>query len=163
MRAPFVVTVSALTIACGVRYTNPPPPSVREPGTSPSTTPSAEPVTSASAAPTSSTGTTKKRKRTAASAPLAHDGTKPKNARPLNPKDKQGRTVFVKADDTCFVEVKTGTEAVDCPPEADDAAFDHCAAQIVVDEAGAKCFCVTGGAKSPMPNPTPCPANAKSK
>ena len=161
MRAPFVLTVSVAAVACGVRYTNPPHPS-----TDPSSTPSSEPA-AASASPEASAatspGTTKKRKRTAAAAPPAHDGTKPKNARPLNPKDKQGRTVFVKNDDTCFVEVKTGTEAVDCPPEADDAAFDHCAAQVVVDEGGAKCFCVTGGAKSPMPNPTPCPASAKTK
>ena len=156
MRAAFVLTVSA-AIACGGTANPPPPPST--PATpEPSAAPSVEP-----GAPAEPVSSTKKRKRTAASAPPAHDGTKPKNGQPLNPKDNQGRTVFVKGDDTCFVEVKTGTEAVDCPAEADDAAFDHCAAQIVLDESGSKCFCVSGGPKPPMPNPTPCPASAKTK
>jgi hypothetical protein len=84
--------------------------------------------------------------------------------------------VFVRADDHCFVEVAPkekpppdapptrATEVVDCPPPADDPAWDHCAAQIVLDESGTKCFCVTGaGNPRPMPNPTPCPASAKAK
>lgn len=82
--------------------------------------------------------------------------------------------MFVGADDQCFVEVPSksppaddgavsrATEVVDCPPDADDAAWDHCAAQIVVE--GAKCWCVTGaGNPRPMPNPTPCPATVTSK
>ena len=118
----------------------------------------------------------RKRTRSASSSPPAHDGTKPKNGRPLNPRDNLGRTVFVRADDHCFVEVAPkekpapdapmtrATEIIDCPPGADDAAWDHCAAQIVLDESGTKCFCVTGvGNPRPMPNPTPCPASAKAK
>jgi hypothetical protein len=135
----------------------PPPPS----GTA--SVPSSDPAPPASASSAPTASTSKKRKRTGPAAPLAHDGTKPKNARPLNPRDKLGRTVFVRADDQCFVEVKTGTEVVDCPAETDDSAFDHCTAQIVLDESGSKCFCVAGGAKPPMPNPTPCPASAKTK
>ena len=128
------------------------------------------------AASTASSSSTHKRKRSGASAPLAHDGTKPKNGKPLNPKDNQGRTVFVRADDQCFVEVAPkekpapdapivrATEMVDCPPAADDAAWDHCTAQIVLDDSGTKCFCVSGaGNPRPMPNPTPCPASAKTK
>jgi hypothetical protein len=82
----------------------------------------------------------------------------------------------VRADDHCFVEVPSkepssaegiagrATEVVDCPPEVDDPAWDHCGAQIVLDESGGKCFCVTGaGNPRPMPNPTPCPAAAKAK
>lgn len=79
--------------------------------------------------------------------------------------------VFVRADDQCFVEVpsKTNladgatsreTEVVECPPEANDPAWDHCGAQIVVEEGTNTCFCVTGaGHPRPMPNPTPCPAS----
>jgi hypothetical protein len=91
----------------------------------------------------------------------------------VNPKDKLGRTVFVGADDQCFVEVAPkekpapdapivrATEVVDCPPGANDAAWDHCTAQIVLDETG-KCFCVSGtGNPRPMPRPITCPAGAK--
>lgn len=117
----------------------------------------------------------RKRTRTTASTPPARDGTKPKNGRALNPRDPQGRTVFVRADDHCFVEVPSpekhpdgpasrATEVVDCPPEANDAAWDHCTAQIVVDEPGSKCFCVNGAANPrPMPNPTPCPGSITPK
>jgi hypothetical protein len=88
----------------------------------------------------------------------------------VNPKDNLGRTVFVRADDRCFVEVAptekpTGdapivraTEVIDCPPGANDPAWDHCSAQIVLDETG-KCFCVSGaGNPRPMPRPIACPA-----
>lgn len=120
---------------------------------------------------TSETSSHHKRARTGPPKPLAHDGTKPKHGRPLNPKDNLGRTVFVRADDHCFVEIPKpedptarATEVVDCPPAADDAAWDHCTAQIVLDEDGTKCFCVTGaGNPRPMPNPTLCPASAKAK
>jgi hypothetical protein len=65
---------------------------------------------------------------------------------------------MVREDDQCFIEVATGIEVVDCPPAANDPAWDHCTAQIVLDESGTKCFCVTGrGNPRPMPNPTPCP------
>jgi len=148
--------------ACGGgNASHSPPPALSAAASSSSAGPvsSAEPASPA--ASSSPAATTKKRKRTGAASPPAHDGTKPKNGKPLNPKDNKGRTVFVRGDDQCFVEVKTGTELVDCPPEADDAAFDHCASQIVLDENGTKCFCVTGGPKPPMPNPTPCPAKTK--
>jgi hypothetical protein len=116
----------------------------------------------------------RKRVRTAKAVALAHDGTKPKNGRPLNPKDNLGRTVFVRPDDHCFVEVAPkekpapdapivrATEDVDCPPPADDPAWDHCGAQIVLDEGASKCFCVSGaGNPRPMPHPTPCPLATK--
>lgn len=101
----------------------------------------------------------RKRKRTGKAVPTTHDGTKPKNGRPLNPKDPSGRTVFVREDDHCFVEIPDSTEIVDCPPPADDPAFDHCTAQVVLDGAGDRCFCVSGaGNPRPMPRPTPCPS-----
>lgn len=80
--------------------------------------------------------------------------------------------VFIRADDHCFVEVASkndpdsetvtqATEVVDCPPGANDPAFDHCAAQIVLEEGTTKCYCVNGaGRRRGMPNPTPCPASA---
>jgi hypothetical protein len=149
------------------------------PPPAPPTTPVAATDAGASTSTESASSSgTRKRTRTAASAPPARDGTKPKNGRPLNPKDPLGRTVFVRADDHCFVEVpskdkpartdegartaKRETEDVDCPPEANDPAWDHCGAQIVADEPGTKCFCVTGaGHPRPMPNPTPCPSSRK--
>jgi len=73
-----------------------------------------------------------------------------------------GRTVFVREDDHCFVEVPDSTEVVDCPAEANDSAYDNCDAQIVLDGSGDKCFCVSGrGNPRPMPRPVPCPASAK--
>jgi hypothetical protein len=100
-----------------------------------------------------------KRKRTGKAVPTTHDGTKPKGGRPLNPKDPSGRTVFVREDDHCFVETPDSTELVDCPPQANDPAFDHSTAQIVLDGAGDTCFCVSGaGNPRPMPRPTPCPS-----
>lgn len=131
--------------------------------------PPAEPSAAAPAAPSpepvAAKESTKKRTRSGPPAPGARDGTKPKNGRPLNPHDASGRTVFVRADDHCFVEVASkdpetqATEAVDCPPEANDPAYDHCTAQLVLEPASGKCYCVTGrGNPRPMPNPTPCPA-----
>ncbi|MDB4935847.1 MAG: hypothetical protein JWP87_2819 [Labilithrix sp.] len=145
-RAVFVLLIGCGGAAAPVSAPAPAPPSP---------SPSHEPAP----APEASPSLAKKRTRTAAASPPAHDGTKPKNGRRLNPKDNLGRTVFVRADDQCFVEVATGTELVDCPPAANDPAFDHCTAQIVLDESGTKCFCVTGaGHPRPMPNPTPCPS-----
>jgi hypothetical protein len=152
-----------------------PPPAPVPPSAAPPAASSA-PAAASAAPPATAAITARKRTRTGAPAPLAHDGTKPKSGRPLNPKDALGRTVFVRADDQCFVEVAPkekpppdapitrATEIVDCPPPADDPAWDHCTAQIVVDEGGAKCFCVTGvGNPRPMPNPTLCPASARGK
>jgi hypothetical protein len=148
------------------------------PANAPTPAPSANAAASESAgapppASTGEAGATKKRTRTSAARPPAHDGTKPKNGRPLNPKDG-GRTVFAGADDRCFVEMPTketspdgrlvrATEHVDCPAEMNDPAWDHCTAQIVVDEGGGKCFCVSGAPPRPMPFPTPCPAGASAK
>ena len=156
---------------CGAGGARSTPPE-SSPDAAPSNAPAATNAPATAIAPT----TARKRTRTASPSPLAHDGTKPKNGRPLNPKDNLGRTVFVRADDQCFVEVAPkekpapdapptrATEIVDCPPAADDAAWDHCAAQIVLDESGSKCFCVTGaGNPRPMPNPTRCPASAHVK
>lgn len=139
------------------------------PAATTSDAPAVAPVTPAEAA--SAASAARKRTRTAAASPREHDGTKPKNGRPLNPKDNLGRTVFVRADDQCFVEVAPkerpapdapivrATEVIDCPPAADDAVWDHCTAQIVLDETG-KCFCVSGaGAPRPMPRPIACPAS----
>lgn len=145
-------------IACG---SSPPPPApTPEP-------PVASAMPSAAPAPAPD-DTAKKRTRTGPPKPGARDGTKPKNGKPLNPHDPSGRTVFVRADDHCFIEVASkdpdaqATEVVDCPAEANDPAYDHCTAQIVLEPATSKCYCVTGrGNPRPMPNPTPCPANAK--
>ncbi|MBX3226697.1 MAG: hypothetical protein KIT84_39250 [Labilithrix sp.] len=101
--------------------------------------------------------TTRKRTRTSKAVPPERDGTKPKNGRTLNPRDAMGRTVFVRADDHCFVEVKEGTELVDCPPETNDPAYDHCTAQLVLEEGTSKCYCVTGAGTHRMPRPTTCP------
>lgn len=142
------------------------------PAPSAAPTPSAEPsaVTSASSPPpdlvAAKDTSAKRRTRTGPPAPGARDGTKPKNGRTLNPHDAAGRTVFVRADDHCFVEVASkdpetqATETVDCPPEANDPAYDHCTAQLVLEPASGRCYCVTGrGNPRPMPNPTPCPAS----
>jgi hypothetical protein len=142
----------ALVVACG----NSAPPA---PPSSPSA-PAAPAASIEATAPTSSDPAPdkKKRKRTGKAVPTTHDGTKPKNGRPLNPKDSSGRTVFVREDDHCYIEIPDSTEIVDCPSPADDPAFDHCTAQVVLDGAGDKCFCVSGaGNPRPMPRPTPCP------
>lgn len=127
-----------------------------------------EPSAAPPPAPVADTSAAKKRTRSGPPKPGAHDGTKPKNGKPLNPHDPNGRTVFVRADDHCFIEVASkdpdtqATEVVDCPAEANDPAYDHCAAQIVLEQGTSKCYCVTGrGHPRPMPNPTLCPANAK--
>lgn len=132
------------------------------PAASPSSlpTPPAEKAATPSEAATVAPPAAKKRARTSAKAPPPRDGTKPKKGRPLNPKDPDGRTVFVRDDDHCFVEVppRGSSEIVDCPEAADDPAFDHCSAQIVLEEATDRCYCVDGSATPrPMPNPTPCP------
>lgn len=141
-----------LLIACGKPQAVPAQPTQPAP---PVASPPAPDTTAMSEAPKSDK---KKRTRTAKAVPTTHDGRKPKNGRPLNPKDPSGRTVFVREDDHCFVEVPDGTEVVDCPPAANDPAFDHCTAQIVLDGTGDTCFCVSGaGNPRPMPRPTPCP------
>jgi hypothetical protein len=147
-----------LFCACASSTAAPPPtPEAPVASATPSAAPAPAPV-----------DTAKKRTRTGLPNPGARDGTKPKNGRPLNPHDPSGRTVFVRADDHCFVEVASSdpdaraTEVVDCPTEANDPAYDHCTAQIVLEPGTSKCYCVTGrGNPRPMPNPTPCPANAK--
>ena len=159
MRFGFIVVTGL--VACGSSHP--------APATAPPTSPPSEaPAVASAPAPAAETSTARKRTRTGAPNPGARDGTKPKNGRPLNPHDPTGRTVFVRADDHCFIEVASkdpdtqATETVDCPAEANDPAFDHCTAQIVVEPASGKCYCVTGrGNPRPMPNPTPCPANAK--
>lgn len=166
--APVTVLVLLALGACGSPSPAPAPPAASssppkgeleaKPGRAAETT--APPVESGSSA--------RKRTRSGPPSPGARDGTKPKNARPLNPHDAAGRTVFVRADDHCFVEVASkdpdaqATEVVDCPAEANDPAYDHCTAQIVLEPATSKCWCVTGrGNPRPMPNPTVCPTNAK--
>lgn len=150
-----------LLVACGAK-------DEAKPAVAPAATPEAAP-SSAPAAVAPSSGK-QKRTRTRASAPPERDGTKPKNGRALNPRDPVGRMVFVRADDHCFVEVAgkgaregevtRATEDVDCPPGANDPAFDHCTAQIVLEEGTTKCYCVNGSAHPrPMPNPTPCPTS----
>ena len=145
-------------VACGAKEKEAMPSAVPEPA------PSASPA--ASLAPAEKSSSKQKRTRTRASAPPERDGTKPKNGRALNPRDPVGRMVFMRADDHCYVEVASkgaadgevtrATEDVDCPPGANDPAFDHCTAQIVIEEG--KCYCVNGAAHPrPMPNPTPCP------
>lgn len=141
--------------ACG--NSSSPPPASAPPAsqTAEATTPDTKPSAVADSAPDK-----KKRTRTGKAVPTTHDGTKPKNGRPLNPKDPSGRTVFVREDDHCFIEIPDSTEVVDCPPAANDPAFDHCTAQVVLDGSGDKCFCVSGaGNPRPMPRPTPCPAH----
>jgi hypothetical protein len=143
--------IALLLVACG----NSAPPA----STAPAAASSVALASAPSAAAADPARDKKKRKRTAKPVPTTHDGTKPKNGRPLNPKDPSGRTVFVREDDHCFVEIPDNTEIVDCPPPADDPAFDHCTAQIVLDGSGDKCFCVSGaGNPRPMPRPTPCPS-----
>lgn len=166
MRSLAIVLVSIALMNCGPSATSQP---AAPAGTS-SVAPTVAPETTAEPAAAVSSAA-RKRTRTAAASPRDHDGTKPKNGRPLNSKDKLGRTVFVRADDQCFVEVAPqekpapdapnvrATEVVDCPSAANDPAWDHCTAQIVLDETG-KCFCVSGaGAPRPMPRPIACPAS----
>jgi hypothetical protein len=166
MKPLATVLVSFALAGCG----SPAAPQVAMPARGSAAPPVAPPATPEPAS-TAAPSTARKRARTAAASPREHDGTKPKNGRPLNPKDNLGRTVFVRADDQCFVEVAPkekpaadapivrATEVVDCPPAADDPAWDHCAAQIVVDDGG-KCFCVSGaGNPRPMPRATACPAS----
>ena len=160
MRMAFALVT--VLIACGS-------PQGAAPAAAPAPAPSGDAVLEArTAAPSAMPAGKKKRTRTGPPSPGARDGTKPKNGRPLNPHDPSGRTVFVRADDHCFVEVASrdpetqATEDVDCPAEANDPAFDHCTAQVVLEPGTSRCYCVTGrGNPRPMPNPTPCPANAK--
>jgi hypothetical protein len=136
--------------ACGNSAPASPPPPLA---------PSPPPSASSASAAADPAPDKKKRTRTGKAVPTTHDGTKPKNGRPLNPKDASGRTVFVREDDHCFVEIPDSTEVIDCPAAANDPAFDHCTAQVVLDGSGDKCFCVSGaGNPRPMPRPTPCPA-----
>jgi hypothetical protein len=168
-RAVSLLSLIGVLVSCGSGGGHP-----TEPDPAATTTPATSAPESATVAPAGSAASgARKRKRTGPPKPLAHDGTKPKNGRPLNAKDDQGRTVFVREDDHCFVEVppkdkpaegapiSRETAVVDCPPATDDAAWDHCSAQVVLDESGTKCFCVSGaGNPRPMPRPTPCPAAA---
>lgn len=165
MKPLAAVLFSCALVGCG----SPSAPQASTVGTASAAAPvgqAATPELASTAAPSA-----RKRTRTAAASPREHDGTKPRNGRPLNPKDNLGRTVFVRADDQCFVEVapkekstpdapiERATEVVDCPPAANDPAWDHCAAQIVLDEAG-NCFCISGaGNPRPMPRPIVCPAS----
>jgi len=131
------------------------------------------------AGPKTAAKPTKKRKRTAAAnmTALAGGGTLNwETAKTVNPSDDKGRLIQAMSDDTCAVQVpyngpplpKNGPtgfsprsyEAVDCPKEMDDAAYDDCTYRIMFD--AGSCYCMSdGGNPPPPPRKQKCPANAK--
>lgn len=119
--------------------------------------------------------TTKKRKRTAPpKIEWSEDDRRPSGQRILNPKDEKGRSIYVRSDDVCVVHDTSNPPKnpgppgmpwwknvpVDCPPELDDPAWDHCSEDLSVSEDGS-CFCLAiTGNPPPPPRLVACPASA---
>lgn len=88
----------------------------------------------------------------------------PRRLTPLNPRDAKGRPIYahgtacvVLLPSTPPVREAPDTEAVDCPPEMDDPAWDHCPGTLYRRQEGAGCLCVTSGNRPPQPWEVPCP------
>lgn len=86
---------------------------------------------------------------------------------PLNPTDAKGRQVYAHGA-VCVVVVPRRSpqtswegpdyDAVDCPPQMDDPAWDHCPGTLHRRQDGGGCVCtVVGGNPPPPPWGVPCP------
>ncbi len=148
---------------------NPPVPTTTEPSAVATTEPTAAPPEPP----------TRKRKRTAPRKPTKYTShpTVWSDFVRQNPTDADGRTIFVAHDDRCFYEVQgppptaplpTGARNmravfVDCPPELDDPAWDHCLSSILsANVKTGECQCMPlEGNPPPPPAEVSCPAKKK--
>ncbi|MGZ6084824.1 MAG: hypothetical protein ACXWUE_15230 [Polyangiales bacterium] len=173
----FVVTVSALAVACS----KPPSNEAIEPVTDPVKKADSGKVELPPPENPPSPKLTKKRVRTSKSPPKWEpaSGMVPyEDFVAQNPTDSEGRTIFVSFDDTCFVQMPKknqpkalppgmpwyDTLLVDCPTELDDPAWDDCSGgtlEAVKGKSG-ECYCVhPGGNPPPPPNVVACPKHKK--
>ncbi|MBS0658921.1 MAG: hypothetical protein JSR82_11840 [Verrucomicrobia bacterium] len=85
---------------------------------------------------------------------------------PQNPSDPKGRTIYAQGT-ACVVHVPSGskqtswqppeTKVVDCPPQMDDPAWDHCPGVLHRRKGEAACICTMDGNPPPPPSEVPCP------
>jgi len=179
LRKSFVLTVAAMSAtACQkqpdpIHAENPPPPKTK-PSTEPTETTTA--TATATSDPPSKIATRKRKRTSDATATWKT----PTGATPWpdlvdkNPKDADGRTIYVSNDDSCFVEVPIKTPPktplpsgsryvddvpLDCPAALDDPAWDECSwGTLLAHKTKPECYCTSlGGNPPPPPRLVACP------